>query len=276
MAALLRRRPSVSRLSAADLPAIGRFLDTDPVTNVYLRSELRLGARTDGWWGVGTDASLRAVVAAGPLTVPSIPDPDDAPLLAQAVLHEGPPRLMIGPAPQIRALRAAMPLPQAPAEVRDPQPFLILARTPDGTSSPPVRRADIADLDRLVVAAAAMHREEMGVDPLNIDAVGWRSRMACLVERGWAYVWMERGEVLFKLELSAWTPEAVQLQGVWTAPRHRRRGLATAGLAAVCAELLGAVPLCTLYVNAYNEPALRLYRRLGFRQAGDFATVIYP
>ena len=46
-------------------------------------------------------------------------------------------------------------------------------------------------------------------------------------------------------------------------------------MAAVCAELLAQVPVCSLYVNAYNEPALRLYRRLGFRQVGEFATFIY-
>lgn len=276
MAALLRRQPAVVRLTAADLPAIHHLLDGDPVTNVYLRSELRLGAGTDGWWGVGMNGSLRAIVAGGPLTVPSIPDPADAGPLAQAVLREGPPRLMIGPAPAVRALRAAMPTRPLPVEVRDPQPVLVLDRAARAVSATAVRRACSADLDRLVVAAAAMHREEMGVDPLLLDAAGWRRRMADLVARGWAYVWMEEGEVLFKVELSAWTPEAVQLQGVWTAPRRRRRGLATAGLGAVCAELLREVPLCSLYVNAYNEPALRLYRRLGFRHVGDFATVIYP
>jgi ribosomal protein S18 acetylase RimI-like enzyme len=275
MVALLPRRRAVSRLTAADLPAIRRLLDTDPVTNVYLRSEVRLGARTDGWWGVERNGSLRAVVAAGPLTVPSIPDPGDAALLTPAFLHEGLPRLLIGPAAAVRALRAALPFHQPPAEVRDPQPFLVLDRATGASAAAPVRRARAADLDRVVRAAAAMHREEMGVDPLLLDAEGWRNRMAGLVERGWAFVWMEDGEVLFKAELSAWTPEAVQLQGVWTEPRHRRRGRATAGLAAVCAELLREVPLCTLYVNAYNEPALRLYRRLGFRHAGEFATVIF-
>src|SRR5205807_2075746 len=38
---------------------------------------------------------------------------------------------------------------------------------------------------------------------------------------------------------------------------------------------VAAVPACTLYVNHYNARALRLYERLGFRHAGDFATVIY-
>jgi len=99
--------------------------------------------------------------------------------------------------------------------------------------------------------------------------------MESLVERGWSWVWIERGEVLFKAELSAWMPDAVQIQGVYTHPGRRRRGIGTGGLATLCAVLLRETPVCTLYVNHYNAQALRLYDRLGFRKAGDFATVIY-
>ncbi len=31
----------------------------------------------------------------------------------------------------------------------------------------------------------------------------------------------------------------------------------------------------TLYVNGYNQAALRVYRRVGFEQQGEFATVLY-
>ena len=113
------------------------------------------------------------------------------------------------------------------------------------------------------------------MDPYAGDPAGWRRRMASFIDRGWSWVWTEAGEVVFKAELSAWTPEVAQLQGVYTSPRHRRRGIAHAGLAAVCAQVLASVPRCTLYVNGYNTGALRLYAGLGFRPAGTFATVIY-
>jgi hypothetical protein len=152
---------------------------------------------------------------------------------------------------------------------------MVLAGAPQGASGAPIRRGTREDLDRLTVASAAMHREEMGVDPLAFDPLGWRQRMATLIDRGWSYLLMEEDQIAFKVELSAWTPEAVQLQGVWTDPRYRRRGIATAAMAAVCDALLREAPICSLYVNSYNEPALRLYRRLGFRQATEFATVIF-
>lgn len=282
MAPLLRRRSVLSRLGPDSLPSISALLDQDPVANVYLRSELRLaaseglalGAPWVSWWGVEAGSGLRALLLGGSLVVPWIPDPADAELLARALPHLPRLRLMIGPAPSVRALAAAAAR-HRPTEARDPQPVMVLDHAPAVPPDAPVRRAGPADLDRLVRASAAMHREEMGVDPLALDPGAWRRRMSTLIERGWSYVWSEGGEILFKVELSAWTPEVLQLQGVWTDPRVRRRGLATRGLAAVCALLLRDVPLCSLYVNAYNAPALGLYARLGFRQAGDFATLIY-
>jgi len=81
--------------------------------------------------------------------------------------------------------------------------------------------------------------------------------------------------VVFKAELSAGTPDVVQVQGVFTAPSRRRRGVATAGMTALCSLLLESVPLVTLYLNGYNQAALRVYQRVGFEQQGEFATVMY-
>jgi predicted GNAT family acetyltransferase len=100
-------------------------------------------------------------------------------------------------------------------------------------------------------------------------------RMLSLIERHWSWVWMRGHEVLFKAELSAWTPEVVQIQGVYTAPPYRGQGVARAGLAAVCSDVFREVPRCSLYVNQYNVIAQRVYERLGFTTADEFATVMY-
>ena len=54
---------------------------------------------------------------------------------------------------------------------------------------------------------------------------------------------------------------------VATVPERRGRGLARALCARLARELLAQVPLVGLNVAAGNEPALRCYRRLGFREA---------
>jgi len=261
------------RLGAGDEPAVARLLDLEPVQNAYMRSELRFGLDRGEWWGVDGPAGPTAVMLGGSLVVPWIPDPDDADVLAEPLSARAL-RMLVGPRESVMALHRVSR--RQAREIRDPQLLFALRRGRVAMHpKAPLRRARRGDLDVLVQAAAAMHREEMGVDPLAVDAVGWRTMMSTLIDRGWAWVWIEAGEVIFKAELSAWTNEAVQIQGVYTAPNHRRQGVATAGLATVCDALLREAAACSLYANHFNHVAISLYRRLGFELAGSFATVIY-
>jgi RimJ/RimL family protein N-acetyltransferase len=266
----------VTRLGPAHAGRLSELIDREPVTNVYLRSELRLGFEVGDWWGAFEDDELTAVVLGWSLVVPYIPDLEAAPPLAQALAAGAQPRMVVGHRPSVMALHNAF-RPQRPArELRDPQPLLILDRGDlCGTPAPDVRLSTRDDLEALILAAARMHREEMGIDPLAVDAPAWRTRMISLIERRWSWIWMRDGEILFKAELSAWTPDVVQIQGVYTAPQHRGRGIARAGLAAVCEHVFAEVPRCSLYVNQYNVIAQRVYQRLGFRPADVFATVMY-
>jgi RimJ/RimL family protein N-acetyltransferase len=270
---------ALRRLTPEDAPALHTLLDAEPLQNVYLRSELRLAGLGSGqWWGIdGGAGQVRAVLLGGPLVVPWIPDLDDIHRLVEALSRQQSPRMLVGPRDQVLALHhARQPTPPL-RELRDPQPLLALRRGTAITvaAAEQVRKGTPQDLDRLTVAAADMHREEMGVDPLAIDPAGWRTRMGTLIQRGWSWVWTERDEVVFKAELSGWTPDAVQIQGVYTAPRHRNRGVATAAMAAVCRAVLEDVPVCTLYVNHYNAAARRVYDRLGFEQVASLATLMY-
>jgi uncharacterized protein len=262
-----------TRLGGRDLRRVERLLDQDPVANVYLRGELRPGL-SGQWWGVSDGDALRAVALGGSLTVSCIPDTADAEALAISLEASLPPRILVGPRDATIALHAAL---QRPArDIRDRQALLAVdGDTPMPATEVPVRHATPADLDQLVLAAAAMHREELGIDPMIVDSSWWRARMATLVHRGWSWVWTERGEVVFKAELSALAPGVAQLQGVFTAPDHRRRGIAALSLAAICRELFAQVAICSLYVNQGNDAALSLYRRLGFQPRGEYATVIY-
>ena len=265
------------RLQGGDGESLGRLLDSEPIVNCYLRSELRLGPSLGHWWGVSGDDGLSAALLSGGIAVPWIPHLADAAALVAALRQEGAlPRMLVGPRDPVLALHEALGLPAR--EIRDPQPLVTLHRDDvlrTDTGDVPLRLATRADLEGITVAAAAMHHEEMGIDPLTIDADGWRARMTNLIDRGWSWVWIEGGEVIFKAELSAWMPDVVQLQGVYTAPAHRGRGRAEAGLAAVCAMVFSDVPVCSLYVNGYNAAARRLYDKLGFRHHCEFATVIY-
>jgi predicted GNAT family acetyltransferase len=82
--------------------------------------------------------------------------------------------------------------------------------------------------------------------------------------------------VLFKAEIGAVSRSACQIQGVWVAPSHRGRGIGTAGTAAVVEYARTAIaPVVSLYVNDFNAPARAAYARVGFREVGRYASVLF-
>jgi predicted GNAT family acetyltransferase len=117
----------------------------------------------------------------------------------------------------------------------------------------------------------------VGVSP-TVDGGerSYRERVADLVHARRAYAKFVNGRVVFKAELAVITRHTAQVQGVWTAPEWRGRGMATAGIAAVVSDTLRRVaPSVSLYVNDYNVPAKRVYERCGFERVGTFATVLF-
>jgi predicted GNAT family acetyltransferase len=142
---------------------------------------------------------------------------------------------------------------------------------------PRVRPVRPAELEILMPAAIAMFTEEVGVSPLRVDGgAGYRARVAELVRAGQSLAWIEGGEVLFKAEIGAVSRAACQVQGVWVAPAHRGRGIGTAGTAAVVEYARTVLaPVVSLYVNGFNGPARAAYRRVGFREVGQYSSVLF-
>lgn len=161
-------------------------------------------------------------------------------------------------------------------EVRPDQPLMATESLPAITPDPTVRQARSPELERYLPAAIAMFVEEVGVDPrLGDGGMGYRARVAELIETGRAFVRFEHGEVVFKAEIGALSSQVGQIQGVWVHPEWRGRGLGQAGTAAVVEHLVRAGRIASLYVNAFNNPARAAYARVGFQQIGSFATVLF-
>ncbi|HUF10062.1 MAG TPA: GNAT family N-acetyltransferase [Rhodothermales bacterium] len=162
-----------------------------------------------------------------------------------------------------------------PTVVRLSQPVYLLDRFDSAAGLREVRHSRTDHLDLLVPACAAMHREEIGIDPMERDAFGYRQRVRDLVEQKRSFVMLEKGEIAFKCEISAETSRAVQLMGVWTAPPLRGRGYARRGLTEVCSHIIRGGRTVTLFVNDFNQPARLLYENLGFRQIGENRALIW-
>ena len=162
-------------------------------------------------------------------------------------------------------------------ELRDDQPLMVCIQDPEAESLEGVRRLGIEDLDVFMPAAIDMFTEEVGVSPVaGGRGPGYRARVAQSISQGRVYGRIDRGEVIFKAEIGAVGRGSAQLQGVWITPRLRGSGLSTSALSAVVKVARAEhAPRISLYANHHNEPALRAYERVGFRQIGTFATVLF-
>ena len=152
---------------------------------------------------------------------------------------------------------------------------LLLAAGSTGVRRDPrVRRAAEADLPHLVEAARASLREEGRPDPFDVDPDGFRRWVRSRMPR--ARVLEEQGEVAFVGYADVQRPEGWLVQGVFTWPRWRRRGLAEAGMRALCAEAFEAgADHVQLAVIEGNAPAERLYAKLGFRPFAVLRTILF-
>ena len=162
---------------------------------------------------------------------------------------------------------------RAPREDRPGQPVYAISAPPEpgGTG---LRAATPDDLELLVPACARAHEVELGVNPLRRDGEGFRWRTRAQIEEGRSWLWAEGGVIRFKAEASAWTPQAVQLQQVWTDPEARRHGYASAALRDLIRLLLERVPTVCLFVRADNDEAIRLYQRVGMEHVLDYRSVL--
>lgn len=162
--------------------------------------------------------------------------------------------------------------------VRGSQPLLLTTTPPSALGiapDPRVRLARPSEVDLILPAAEHMFTAEIGYPPYVGSSRSYRASLANLASRGHTYVVIEDGEVIFKTDLGSVALGCAQLQGVWVTPRLRGQGLSVPLLAGVIEQLMaGTTPLVSLYVNDFNTPARAAYDRLGFREVGEFSTVL--
>jgi predicted GNAT family acetyltransferase len=266
---------------------VHRLLATDPVAACVLAGRIEAAgtaAATLGapLWGVGEGRTLDAVCLAGANLIPfAVPGAEHAAAAAFAERARRAGRrcsTIVGPAAAVAPLWNLLAPYWGPARDHRPdQPLMAIDGPPAVAPEPRVRPVRPAELEVLMPAAVAMFTEEVGVSPLRVDGgAGYRARVAELVRSGQSLAWIEDGEVLFKAEIGAVSRAACQVQGVWVAPAHRGRGIGTAGTAAVVEYARAALaPVVSLYVNGFNGPARAAYRRVGFREVGQFASVLF-
>ena len=257
----------------------------DPIGQCVFQSRLAVARSLHPWdfggqvWGLEGERGLRAACYAGGNLIPLSGDAEDMHQMGVALGRQRRTwSSVVGRAASVLPLWEAVGQRWGPARlIRADQPLLCIDSAPTVAPDPLVTRVVPRDLGRYLPAAVSMFTEELEVEapPTGINSP-YRKRLAELIGAGLAFArFDEKGRVIFKAEIVAVSAACCQVQGVWVEPDLRNRGIGTAGMAAIIDFGLQLAPAVTLYVNDFNESARAVYERLGMRQVGTFATVLF-
>ena len=265
-------------VSKANEAAVLAYLARSPYLNVFIshillhdvrpaRDNLAMaldGERVIGIAYYGRQLAISAESAAAPA------------FGEHAKRHRGE-RMIVGPRETVRAFWDwVRSWHDAPRLVRDRQLVMMVDRATLRPYRPlaGVRYARRDEWRAVADASAQMIHQELAYDPRR-GAADFDASIEQMVERKLWWVGRENGRLCFFCNVGPWCDRTAQLQGIWTPPELRGRGLATASLAAICDRLLEIWPTLSLYVNDFNAPAIALYRRVGFKHVGDFQTLLF-
>ena len=271
-------------LGGGDTGQLLALAHRDAVANVFILSHLEVAGTASptaggaSILGVFDGNTLLGACWAGANLVPIELAPDLAGLVAMAAHRSGRRYASIfGPAETVLAIYSALEqLGQVAHEVRNHQPLLTISGPPAVRPEPALGFGQLADFDKILPACAAMFEEEVGYSPYLGGREYYSRRVRSLVRQGHSLVHVNaEGQVVFKAELGAVTQEVTQVQGVWMNPEFRGQGLSAGYMAAVVVLAQTLAPVTSLYVNDFNSKARATYDRVGFRQVGTFATVLF-
>jgi hypothetical protein len=268
-------------LGPANGDEVARVLASDPIAACLVAARFEqagMDPRALGgqFWGVG--GGRDGVCFDGPNLVPLSGDKHSLKAFAQAASRSGRRcASILGPAELVLPLWDRLSGRWGPArEVRADQPLLACTERAQSVTDPLMRPVQLAELETYYPAAVAMFTEEVGVDPRWPDGgAGYHARVEELIKAGRSFARFEGDRVIVKAEIGALSSRAALIQGVWVAPEYRGRGLAAPAVASLVQYIHTLRRIPSLYVNHHNTAARAAYKRIGFRQVGTFASVLF-
>jgi predicted GNAT family acetyltransferase len=135
------------------------------------------------------------------------------------------------------------------------------------------RQAGPSDRDQLIqwsraFADEAMHGEDAGDPAEPVDARFGHD--------GLLWIWEDDGEPVTMTWVTRPVAGIVRISGVYTPPARRRRGYASALVAAASDYALGHfADTCMLYTDLGNPTSNRIYQEIGYRPVTDVETWRY-
>jgi len=271
--------PRAERISPANEHAALAYLAAAPHDGVFIAHMLRndvTPATRSRLFACVDDGGVCGVAYFG-RQIAIACDPDRvAPFAVEARRHSGE-RMLLGPRAAVEAYwELVRPWHAKPRLVRQRQFVMTLDRAHlrHADRSVTVRHARPDEWMAVADNSAEMIRGELDYDPRSRSGAFSSNVRTMIDDRLW-WVGESLGRLCFFCNVGPWTPQIAQLQGIWTPPEYRGRGLATSALGAICDRLLHDTPTLSLYVNDFNESAIALYHRVGFETVSEFQTLMF-
>lgn len=264
------------RLSSVNARAVLEYLAVSPYENVFL-TYLVIEAPPVMKRDIRVIFDEHRVAAVGYFgrQIVLTSQPEAVALLA-AARNDSEERAIVGPRATVSSYwNLVGPSHRPPRLVRARQPVMALAASALQRSQIRIAVRPARDDEWRAVAenSAAMIEAELETDPREDPDFEPSIRKMIRLRLWW--VGERDGRLCFFCNIGAWSPHTAQLQGIWTPPELRNRGIASSALAGICEELLRVFPTLSLYVNDFNLQAMRLYSRLGFKETGELQTILF-
>ena len=138
---------------------------------------------------------------------------------------------------------------------------------------PQLRNATLNELEALKQLNAEFIKAECGIDPLKRDPVGFASRLASRIEKKRVWVWEHEGEIIFKADVFAQTPQVAYLEGVFVNPEYRNRGIGVRCMRDLSQRLLKNSESLCLLINEQREQLENFYIKAGYERRGVYDTL---
>ncbi|MEK6283706.1 MAG: GNAT family N-acetyltransferase [Acidobacteriota bacterium] len=136
-----------------------------------------------------------------------------------------------------------------------------------------LRLATLDDLDQILPVQAGMAECESGINPLEVDPEGFRARCTRRIEMGRVWVLENDGELVFKADIQADTPDVIYLEGVWVNPAERSKGIGRKCVRQLGRDLLSRTKSVCVLVNEEHERAHTFYRMCNFKVRGIYDSI---
>jgi len=277
----------VDRLGPPDLAETFAYLDQEPVVNVYLLALTvrdALAQARDEFWGVRRDGEIVGLLHLGAQSGAVLPVAQDraaAVALAERVYARRaflPRRFqVIGRAEPVQEIVRRLERDGVRPRLQRDQLYMSVerGRLLPFQRLPELRQAKPIDYEMAFRTGAMLRVEELDEDPRVVDPIAYAKRVEEECRDGYTFLWNAGDALRFRASVSARTPDAAQISGVYVPPEHRGRGYAKRGMSELCARLLEESRSVCLFVNDFNVPALAVYRRLGFVDRARWASAFY-